>query len=144
MRPRTPAPVRFFAKVTKTDACWTWTGAIDPGTGYGRFVDGDQRAVLAHRWSYEHHVAPIGAELTVDHLCRNTACVNPAHMEIVSRAENARRGNPNTGKTHCADGHPFDDLNTYLTASGSRDCRICRKRRNAEAYARRKEARRAA
>ena len=75
---------------------------------------GAQGLVLAHRWSYEHHVGPIPEGLTVDHLCRNTSCVNPEHMEVVTREENAYRGSRNKDKTHCDKGHELTAANVYV------------------------------
>lgn len=80
---------RFDAQVERTDTCWLWTGNKTPA-GYGRFwLNG--RNVQAHRAAYEFHIGPIADGLTIDHLCRVTSCVNPAHMEPVTLAENIRR-----------------------------------------------------
>lgn len=69
--------------------CWVWQGT-GTKTGYGQIsVEGSQR--YAHRVSYELHVGPIPDGLQIDHLCRNTSCVNPAHLEPVTGAENTRR-----------------------------------------------------
>lgn len=135
-----PAPkppiVRWAKYVDRPndDDCWIWNGAVDH-TGYGRFKAAG-KITLVHRWTYEHFVGPIPAGLTIDHLCRNTVCVNYRHFEVVTRAENARRGNPNTGKTHCHQGHEFTEANTYVKPNGRRDCRACRKVKRAESAAR--------
>jgi hypothetical protein len=88
--PGTPTQ-RFWRNVHKPDnpdACWTWTGY---GTqGYGQhFTNGTK--TYAHRYAYELTHGPIPDGLVLDHLCRNRLCVNPAHMQVVTLAENARR-----------------------------------------------------
>lgn len=89
-----PEAERFWSRVSRgaVDACWLWTGSIDPG-GYGRHYLFGFRAghVKAHRFAYELEVGPIPDGLTIDHLCRNRVCVNPSHMEPVTLAENIRR-----------------------------------------------------
>ncbi len=71
--------------------CWIWLGAKNAG-GYGLInVNGKSR--LAHRWMFEQIVGPIPKDKVIDHLCRNQACVNPEHLEVVSNATNCRRGN---------------------------------------------------
>lgn len=123
---------RFWAKVLKTPACWLWKGAKDR-YGYGLFhvgsrKDGTRRKVLAHRFAYELMVGPIPDGLEIDHKFRNRACQNPTHMELVTGAENSRRGAWAT-KTHCPQGHPYSGDNLYLDSHGWRYCRICRRAR---------------
>lgn len=118
---------RFANKVEiDQSGCWIWTGAATKGYGQVK-RNGIQHA--AHRYAYQHLVGPIPAGLVLDHLCRETRCVNPAHLEPVTNAENIRRGrvglNEST-KTHCPQGHPYDETNTYSWKNGWRQCRACR------------------
>lgn len=71
--------------------CWNWKGRPN-SRGYGR-INFVGKRVFAHRAMYETLVGPIPEGLTIDHLCRNKLCVNPAHMEPVTAAENTRRKN---------------------------------------------------
>ena len=131
-----PVLMRFYAKirVDPETGCWEWTGSqCGPvrATGrYGQMCVGG-RNVRAHRLAYELFVGPIPDGLTIDHLCRNTLCANPIHLEPVPMEENLRRGQHHGGggwwryQTHCKRGHLFDDKNTYSDPAGARRCRIC-------------------
>lgn len=104
--------------------CWLWIGHRDRA-GYGG-VTIDSRTRRAHRVAYEHFNGPIGYGLVIDHLCRNTSCVNPSHLEAVSTKENLNRGvHRNAIKRVCIRGHHFDQLNTYRDGRGGRRCRLC-------------------
>lgn len=126
---------RFWAKVDKqSSGCWIWTAA-KIWSGYGRFNTGT-RGVYAHRFSYELAYGPIPDGLFVDHICRNRACVNPEHMEVVTHRTNTLRGlSPaakNARKRFCSQGHPFTAENTYTyrspkTGKIARQCLTCRK-----------------
>ena len=121
---------RFWAKVDKNgpNGCWLWTASFN--AGYGQFrMSNPRRLVKAHRFTWELLVGPIPPTLEPDHRCRVTQCVNPAHMELVTHVVNVMRGDSphaiNSRKTHCANGHPFDEANTYITSQGKRMCRRC-------------------
>ena len=118
---------RFWAKVDTSGDCWVWTKALTT-TGYGSFGNGPGKGRKAHRWSYEEAYGEIPEGLVIDHLCRNTKCVRPSHLEAVTFAENVRRGIHAT-KTHCKHGHAFDEQNTYRTKQGRRICKACRAER---------------
>jgi len=104
------------------------------------------RGRLAHRAVYEALVGPIPKGLSLDHLCRNRACVNPEHLEPVSLVENVMRGvSPhavNARKTHCAHGHAFTAENTYMVR-GERVCRACGRERSRTYIARKRATARA-
>jgi hypothetical protein len=86
---RTPEQ-RFWAKVEKTDNCWLWTASINRGTGYGQFARRHGDMVDAHRYSYELAHRPVPDGYDVHHTCHVRDCVNPAHLEAVTRSENLR------------------------------------------------------
>jgi hypothetical protein len=101
--------------------------------GYGQITvgsrsNGTRRTEPAYRTSYEAFSGPIPTGLQLDHLCRVPACVNPAHLEPVTQAENIRRGKVgehNASKTHCPRGHEYSSSNTYKMKNGGRRCRTC-------------------
>lgn len=105
-------------------ACWEWRGT--QRGGYGRIYDGTRQAG-AHRFAYELLVGPIPDGQVIDHLCRNPICVNPAHLEPVTFAENVRRGVSRCSKvTHCPKGHEYTPENTYSPpGKKARMCRAC-------------------
>lgn len=123
---------RFWAKVDARGICWEWTAAKTskvPGKGYG-VIRVNGRCVVAHRLAWELLVGTIPADRVVDHLCRNRLCVNPDHMEIVTFAENVRRGSSGLylkHKTHCKRGHAFTPDNIYPKDGRHRECRTCRR-----------------
>ncbi|HKY51660.1 MAG TPA: HNH endonuclease signature motif containing protein [Candidatus Limnocylindria bacterium] len=84
----------FDARVSVlANGCHVWMGHRN-SRGYGvvaKELRGVRYRLLAHRVNYERHVGPIPLGLTLDHTCRNTSCVNPAHLEPVTRTENTRR-----------------------------------------------------
>lgn len=121
-------PERFWAKVLNCPAtgCWLWRGYVHK-SGHGRLTH-EQRSWGAHRFAYYRLVGPPPTD-TLDHLCRTPACVNPGHMEPVSRGENVLRGvgfaAENARKTHCPKGHEYTPGNTRRNKIGWRWCIEC-------------------
>jgi hypothetical protein len=90
MRVRGPLINRFVARVAvDQNGCWLWQGTMN-WKGYGRISIGD-REIGAHRVSYEIFVGPIPDGLEIDHLCKVRGCVNPDHLEPVTRRINQQR-----------------------------------------------------
>lgn len=126
--------------------CWLWTASTD-GDGYGRFKIGGHvgRMVGAHRVAYELLVGPIPEGLDIDHTCHNAdescaggrscvhrRCVNPEHLEPVTRSENVLAGRglsaQRARQSECAKGHP---LGARAPWQRQRCCAICRDARAA-------------
>lgn len=123
------SPNRFWSKVTFTSTCWLWTASKKPG-GYGQFkASGSVRAspVYVHRYAYEFCFGPIPEGLQIDHLCHVRHCVNPDHLEAVTQQENIIRAAARI--THCPQGHPYNDINTYRLGN-RRFCRECHRASN--------------
>jgi hypothetical protein len=124
--------ILFWKHVKKTPSCWLWTAYKDKN-GYGK-VTYFQKVTYAHRVAYSliKGIIPDGLEL--DHLCRNTSCVNPNHLEPVTTKINCHRGISqaaiNSRKTHCINGHELSGKNVYIRRdNGGRCCRECYKAR---------------
>ena len=134
---------RFWSKVHKTKKCWLWTAGKNQ-YGYGQLTKklDNVNSVGAHRIAYIILIGEIPKGLVIDHLCRVRHCVNTEHMEVVTIAENVRRGESGlerarqqSAKTHCKNGHEYTEENTYITATyryrkSQRACVACRKKRS--------------
>ena len=94
MSKRYGPPIHRFFKYVQLDirrGCWLWLGTLTSGNGkYGFFYDEDHmpRQCHAARWIYEYFKGPLLPGYEPDHLCRIRSCVNPDHLEGVTKREN--------------------------------------------------------
>ena len=149
---------RFMEKIVIDAAtgCWVWQAALSRH-GYSWFsIKGSPKH--GHTVAYELFAGPVPSGLTLDHTCHNAdescsggptclhrRCVNPAHLELVTLAENKARGRSpaaiNARKDRCFRGHLFDDKNTHYPPSGGRSCRACNRLEKQELAAAKRAAR---
>lgn len=120
---------RMLQRATLTDSgCLVWTGKRN-ATGYGMMKFGG-KSRLAHRVAFEMVIGNIPTGLTIDHLCRVRACVNPFHMEPVTQRENTLRGEgpaaKNARRTQCIRGHLLSGANLRM-ARHKRVCLTCKR-----------------
>lgn len=106
--------------------CWLWVGA-DNANGHGQMTIGNKR-VYAHRFSYEYFCDKIPDGMEIDHLCRVRCCVNPIHLEPVTRSQNIKRS-PIMCPAACPKGHEYTGKSFYLRKSGRKICKICARER---------------
>lgn len=126
------SPVEFIE--APDTHCWVWQLTLS--NGYGDRWDG-KRTRRAHILYYEELIGPTPEGKMLHHICHNRACVNPGHLEPVTRKEHAERHLV----SHCPHGHPYDEKNTYwrLDRKG-RECRACNRARSARRASERKAA----
>lgn len=92
-RTATPIRERILNKIIiDANDCWIWQGKYFNKWGYSKIVvgsrrDGSRRSVFTHRASYEAFIDKIGDNLQIHHLCNNTKCVNPDHLQPLTAAE---------------------------------------------------------
>lgn len=134
---------RFLNAIDFTNGCWLWKRSTG-SHGYGQFLVGG-RNMTAHRVAYAHWVGPIPDGAQVLHSCDVKRCVRPEHLYLGDNALNRQeafvRGRQpigdrhNAQKTHCAQGHPYDEANTRRW-KGKRICRACAREKAARSYRR--------
>lgn len=121
---------RFLMRVEVDEitGCHQWVGG-KARWGYGALLVNGHK-ILAHRYAWQRVNGPIPKGMQIDHLCKNTSCVNPAHLEVVTGLENILRSDGmaamNSRKTQCKNGHPFDEANTGVSEYRGRPRRYCR------------------
>jgi hypothetical protein len=124
--------------------CHVWQAGKTCGYGsVGITIEKVGKSYTAHALAYTAATGDPwprrGSGFDLDHLCRNTACCNPEHLEKVTHQENNQRGDHrNVGgwgkhKTHCPRGHEYDEANTYIRSNGTRKCRACAREKAREA-----------
>ena len=115
------------AVTVSPSGCWLWGKHIN-ADGYGK-IRFEKIAYLAHRLSYQVHIGPIPDGMQLDHLCRVRSCVNPAHLEPVTCAENLHRGEHSNMKAYredvCPLGHVLSGDNLSPRTDGRRKCKTC-------------------
>ena len=114
-----------YVEPEPTSGCWIWIGA--------RSTAGYAMMVWDKRLNYVHRLVMNLPKATIYHLCRVRSCVNPQHLEVVTRKENILRGiGPsaiNARRVICKNGHKFTTENTYITPQNERACRKCKQQR---------------
>lgn len=118
---------KFWKYVEKTEKCWEWKSCKNKA-GYGKLGAGKNNSLYAHRFSYELHKGVLEKDKHIHHICGNTSCVNPEHLEQLSSKQHTLKGNSFCGiearQTHCKHGHEFT-LDNIWTYNGHRKCKKC-------------------
>jgi hypothetical protein len=116
--------------------CWFFPRGPSNPEGYRR-ITWNGKNYMAHRLTYQIFSGPIPKGLRVLHSCDNPPCCNPTHLRVGTDADNAAdkmrkgryRGNGFKNRTHCPQGHPYDEQNTKVF-DGRRYCRSCHRKYN--------------
>ncbi len=96
-RGRHPIPIMkhpelLWDKVTKTESCWIWRGALwgkRKMMNYG-IITNNYKRYLTHRLAWIFTNGPILNGLCVLHKCDNPQCVNPTHLWLGTLQDNNR------------------------------------------------------
>lgn len=135
----------FRERIEVTPNCWNWTGQRVRAyghLGYWSLTEKRSTSMQAHRFVWSVLVGPIPDDMTLDHLCKNTLCVNPDHLRVLDNVTNSLLGYSqhakNARKTHCPQGHSLSGPNLGIGSKGERLCLSCRRELNRKRDAERK------
>lgn len=127
-----PIEEAFWEKVDirSSDECWPWLARCSKTSGYGMYTypRPSHKTTSAHRVAYELTFGPLPSNLDAGHQCGSILCCNPQHL--LPETWKVNRGQPNGSKLTCKNGHPYNDVNTYVN-KGKRFCRVCNRERAA-------------
>jgi len=131
------------ATVIDEDGCWIWQLSVQKTRGGYAQANINGKIEIVHRWLWPFVRGPLpkvvnGKRVVLDHLCDMPRCVNPLHLDPTTDKHNVQRssrwraviGSWHRAKTHCPQGHPYDEENTYIStrkATGlkERSCKAC-------------------
>jgi len=122
-----PVMERIMEKVNKDGPlwngtpCWEYKGALSHG--YGRISVPPCKNAAVHRVVYQSLVGTLPARIELDHLCKNTRCCNPAHLEPKTHSVHMKKNK----KDRCINGHLRTAENTIYLRNGKRKCLICKR-----------------
>lgn len=116
-----------MSRLQSSRPCLIAVGAPNSRGYRARAVNGKNIGAHVMAWVAAHGAVPPG--MTIDHMCENPACVEIEHLQLLTSRDNillSTGGSArNHRKTHCLNGHPFDEKNTHVTKNGARHCRTC-------------------
>jgi hypothetical protein len=113
-----------YITVDPTTGCWITNPTKNR---YRQRRIGGRRQRQLHIILFEKARGPVPDGHILDHVCENTRCVNPSHLEPVLHAENVVKGQKvmlARTASHCRNGHPWTEENTYRPPN--RNVRFCR------------------
>ena len=132
---------RILAHVTKQEnGCWIWAGAMDKTNPMLRVSQPKRKLVSARRYAYEaYNQVSVPSEFVVTSVvCKDSKCVNPAHLAAIKRGTHGHRLIGSWKIEHCERGHEFSEWNTGYQNSGKRFCIACDKNHAKEYAAKRR------
>jgi hypothetical protein len=113
--------------------CWIWAGysRVDKNGDVTCIIQNRPSNVIAKRFAFEEYIGEILDGCVVRSACGNDYCVNPYHLEMISKSQKfsearAKRYEKQRSKKNCIHGHLLDQENTYIDSTGARHCKKCR------------------